>query len=179
MKQIKQITTFSETVHYHPYEGNLPVVFEEIKNIIRTKLPHVHVEHVGSSSIPGVGGRNVIDMAIAAQEADQVVIKNQLCDLGFQDSPFEHYLPLLVGAFDFRGKEYAILLYVVQPDSDVYQGWIMFRDHMRVHPEDAQAYDQVKRQNIAAGLGEGGRYQEAKTPFLVSMMERIEQSAKD
>ena len=29
---------------------------------------------------------------------------------------------------------------------------------------------------IAAGLGEGGRYQEAKTPFLVSMMERIEQS---
>lgn len=97
MKQIKKIATFSETVHYHPYDANLPIAFEEVKNIIRTKLPHVHVEHVGSSSIPGVGGRNVIDMAIAAEEADQGfgakgVLKHQLYDLGFQDSPKTPFL---------------------------------------------------------------------------------------
>ena len=36
----------------------------------------------------------------------------------------------------------------------------------------------VKQQAIAAGRVEGGRYQQAKTPFLVSVMEKIQQQAK-
>ena len=151
MKQIKSLSRLSYTVEYHPYDSNLPAVFDKVKSLIQQVLPAVQVEHVGSSSIPGVGGRNVIDMVIPAENQDQASVKQQLLALGFEDSPF---------------------------DSDVYRGWTAFRDYMRTHPEDAQAYDTVKQQTIASGNVEVGRYQQAKTPFLVSMTEKIRKSTR-
>ena len=65
-----------------------------------------------------------------------------------------------------------------QISSLVQHAWIAFRDHLRTHPEDTRAYNRVKQQAIAAGSVEGGRYQQAKTPFLVSVMEKIQQQAK-
>src|ERR1043165_7591445 len=121
MKPIKSISTLSDTADYHPYDVNLPAVFNEIKLLIQQELPTVQVEHVGSSSIPGVGGRNVIDMVMPATAPEQMAIKQHLYALGFQDSPFRHFLPLLVGAVAFQGNEYTILLYVIAPDSDTYQ----------------------------------------------------------
>lgn len=115
----------------------------------------------------------MIDMVIPAETQDQPFVKQHLLALGFQDSPFQHFLPLLVGTVSDHGKEYTILLYVITSDSDIYRGWIMFRDYMRTHSEDAQAYDTVKKQTIAAGNVEVQRYQQAKTPFLVSIREKI------
>lgn len=178
MKSIKSIATSSYTVDYHPYDANLPAVFNEVKRLIQQALPDVRVEHVGSSSISGVGGRNAIDIVIPAVASDQAAIKSHLATLGFQDSPWQHFLPLLVGAVVFQAKEYTILLYVLPPDSDVYTGWITFRDYMRTHPEDARAYDLMKQQTIADGKVQRGQYQQAKTPFLVSMMAKIQRSAE-
>jgi GrpB-like predicted nucleotidyltransferase (UPF0157 family) len=175
MKLIKSFGPTSDSVQYNPYDANLPSAFAEIKSIIHAALPDADIEHVGSSSIPGVGGRNVIDVSVIAGDADQIEIKRHLYDLGFQDSPFPHYLPLLVGTLAFQEKNYPILLYVVEPDAHVLKSWIAFRDYMRLHPEDAQAYDQIKRNNIAAGMVGGERYQEAKTPFIVSMIQKIHQ----
>jgi GrpB-like predicted nucleotidyltransferase (UPF0157 family) len=173
MTQIKSMNRLSNTVQYHPYDPNLPAVFDKVKSLIQQALPAVQVEHVGSSSIPGVGGRNVIDMVIPAENQDQPSVKQHLLALGFQNSPFQHFLPLLVGVVSDHGQEYTILLYVIPPDSDIYRGWITFRDYMRTHSEDAQAYDTVKQQTIASGNVEVRRYQQAKTPFLVSMTEKI------
>src|SRR5258705_6139182 len=167
MKMIKKVTYFSDAVDYHPYDINLSAVFEQIKNIVQQTLPGIQVEHVGSSSIPGVGGRNVIDIAIPTIDPDQTSIKDQLQALGFQDAPFRHFLPILIGSVSHQSKEYAILLYVLSPDLDVYKDWIIFRDFMRTHPDDAHAYDQVKQETIAAGKTNGGKYKQAKTPFLV------------
>src|SRR5262249_42926304 len=126
MKPIKSISTLSDTTDYHPYDANLPAVFNEIKHLIQQVLPNIQVEHVGSSSIPGVGGRNVIDMVIPAVDPEQMAIKHHLYALGFQDSPFQHFLPLLVGAVAWQGNDYSILLYVIPPNLDIYKGWITF-----------------------------------------------------
>src|SRR5258706_1975255 len=176
MNMIKKVTTFSNAAEYHPYDTNLSAVFEQIKNIIQQPLPGIQVEHVGSSSIPGVGGRNVIDIAIPTIDLDQTSIKDQLKALGFQDAPFRHFLPILIGSVSHQSKEYAILLYVLSLDLDVYKDWIIFRDFMRTHPDDAHAYDQVKQETIAAGKINGANYQQAKTPFLVSTMKKIKMS---
>ena len=176
MNPIKNLSSYSDTAEYHPYDANLPMAFNEVKRLIQEVLPDIQVEHVGSSSIPGVGGRNVIDMVIPAADPDQAAIKHHLYALGFQDSPFRHFLPLLVGVIAFQGHGYPILLYVLSPESEVYADWITFRDYMRAHAEDAQAYDTVKQQAIAAGKVEGGRYQQAKTPFLISVMAKIQQA---
>ena len=176
MKPIKRLLKSSDSMEYHPYDTNLPIVFAELRRLLQEELPTLQIEHVGSSSIPGVGGRNAIDIVILAAEANQADIKQHLYDLGFEDSPFRHFLPLLVGAIVFQNNDYPILLYVLSPDSDVYRGWITFRDYLRAHPEDAQEYNTLKQQIIAAGNIEGRHYQQAKTPFLISMMAKIQRN---
>lgn len=177
MKPILSFTDATQgadyTVGYHAYDPALAAAFEEVKRLVRDAVGPVTVEHVGSTSIPRVGGRNALDIVIPIKEDEQSTVRQALYELGFQDSPFPHYLPLLVGRLAYQNKEYPILLYVVSPQSSVYQDWLTFRDHMRSHPVEAQAYDAVKRQAIAAGKVDGEEYQEAKNPFLTSMSAKL------
>jgi GrpB-like predicted nucleotidyltransferase (UPF0157 family) len=178
MVQIKNLTGKPGITEYKPYDQNLPDIFQLIKGLIHQELPGIRIEHVGSTSVPGIGGRNAIDIAIPASESEHESIKAKLYKIGFNDSPWQHYIPLLVGLIDYQDKTYPILLYVLSPDSPVFKGWLKYRDYMRIHPEDAQAYDNEKQKNIKAGAVKTDDYQKAKTPFIISMVQKIEQSDK-
>lgn len=161
------------TVQYQAYDPRLPTVFADLKSLVQAQVGSVTVEHVGSTSIPGVGGRNALDVAVAVEDSERPAILEALHRLGFQDSPFPHYLPLLVGRLPSRGSSYSILLYVISPQSHVYRDWLAFRDYMRTHPADALAYDAVKQRAILDGEIEGERYQTAKAPFLTSISAKL------
>lgn len=176
MSEIKNLNEVIKNTTYTPYDTNLPDVFNQIKQIIQNKLPDVDVEHVGSSSITGIGGRNAIDIAIPADEIEHESIKSKLYEIGFNDSPWQHYIPLLVGTIDYQNKNYKILLYVISPESPVFKGWIMYRNYMRKHPEDAKQYDQVKQDVINSGSTATNDYQRDKTPFILSMIKKIQES---
>jgi GrpB-like predicted nucleotidyltransferase (UPF0157 family) len=171
-----ELSTFgagSDSTSYQPYDPALPEVFAEIRTLILRLLPEVEVEHVGSTSVPGIGGRNVIDLAVLAPERDHRAVRTGLLAVGFEPSPFPHYLPLLVATASRGGRDYPVLAYVVTPTSDVYVRWISFRDHMRTHPVDAHGYDLVKRQAIADGHTDNETYQTAKTPFILGVVEKL------
>ena len=181
MKPIQSMKTATEdapyVVEYHTYDSRLPNVFEQIKRMIQATAGPVLVEHVGSSSIPGVGGRNLLDIAVPAPESQHADIRKAMYALGFEDSAFPHYLPLLVGQLAHESTNYQILLYVVSPESPVLAGWLRFRDHMRSHSEDAQAYCTAKQEAVASGKAEGRDYQEAKNPFLTVISAKLQSAA--
>ena len=178
MKPIQSLQSATDNtpyvVQYHEYDPQLPFVFESVRRLIQSATGE-SVEHVGSSSIPEVGGRNVLDIALPVMEDNQSKAKEALYNLGFEDSPFPHYLPLLVGQIAYESKNYQILLYVAAPKSSVLRDWIEFRDYMRSHPEEAQSYDAAKREAIASGQVAGDDYQEAKTPFINTIAEKLRQ----
>lgn len=159
-------------VRYAPYDAALPEVFDELERLVRDAAGPVRLEHVGSTSVPGLGGRNALDVAMPTAGDAQPAVQRALYGLGFQDSPFPHYLPLLVGRLELRESSYPVLLYLVAPGSDVLRDWLAFRDHLRVHVEDAITYDAIKRR-IALGGIEGEAYQAAKEPFLTSLVAKI------
>jgi GrpB-like predicted nucleotidyltransferase (UPF0157 family) len=177
VKQIQSTRSVTDdtpyVVQYHAYDPRLPGVFEKVKLLIQSAAGPIPVEHIGSSSIPGIGGRNVLDIAIPAAEAKQPEIRRELYELGFEDSPFPHYLPLLVGEVAYESKNYQILLYVVAPESSVFGAWLEFRDYMRGHSEEARAYDATKREAIAKGRVKGDDYQRAKDPFLSAISAKL------
>ena len=163
----------SDNTEYHPYDDELPKIFEEIKTIVLQEFPDVSVEHIGSSSIPGMGGRNVLDIAIPSPEGKHEAITKKLKQLGFENSPFPHYLPLLVATTTWNQKKYFILLYVLSPENPTFKDWLAFRNYMRQNPNDAKAYNEVKKQAIKEGNTRGDSYQNAKSPFLQDMLAKI------
>jgi GrpB-like predicted nucleotidyltransferase (UPF0157 family) len=183
MKPIEPLKTAADNaayvVQYRAYDPRLPDVFEKIKRLIQAAAGSFSIEPVGSSSIPGLGGRNAIDIAVVAPQPKHAQVRRVLYELGFEDAPFPHFLPLLVGQIPDEGRIYQILLYVVSPDSSTLADWLKFRDHMRSHPDDAEAYDAVKRDAIAEGKAAGDDYQEAKNPFLATIAAKLKVGRPD
>jgi GrpB-like predicted nucleotidyltransferase (UPF0157 family) len=161
-------------VCYLPYDPEFPFVFEAIRKLIQATLGSITVEHVGSTAIPGIGGRGVLDIAVPTTAEEYPGVQAAMLELGFQDSPFPHYLPLLAGRFKWDATEYPVLLYLIPPESSVYQDWLKFRDHMRSNAADASAYDTVKRQVIGLDSVDAEQYQVNKTPFIQSVARKIQ-----
>ncbi len=162
-------------ISYEDYDENYPRVFAEVAKAIRSVLPSAQVEHVGSTAVPGLGGRRVLDIVIPAERARHDEVVTKMLSIGFVKSPLTHIQPMLAGSIQYNGKDYPMLLYILPEDSEIYQGWIVFRAYMKQHPEEVQDYAEVKKKAIAAGKTDGWSYQRAKTPYLESLVKRIEQ----
>ena len=98
-------------VTYQVYDPEFPAVFLKIKKLIQDVAGPIVVEHFGSSSIPSLGGRGALDIAIPAPESEHSYLRQLLYGIGFQDSPFPHYLPLLVGCLSRRFHKYGHVIY--------------------------------------------------------------------
>jgi GrpB-like predicted nucleotidyltransferase (UPF0157 family) len=164
----------SDATEFHPYDADLPDVFDQIRRAISDKVSGLRIEHIGSSSIRGLGGRNVIDVAISVSGTQKVAVEGALMNLGFLHNPFSHYLEFFAATARLGDKEFSILVYPIESSSEIFKSWISFRDYMKTHPEDAQEYGRIKQMAAAAEKSNGDEYQQAKTPFLISMKEKIE-----
>jgi len=158
---------------YEEYDEQYPWVFAEVVKAIQVVLPSAHSEHVGSTAIPGLGGRRVLDIVLAVEPGKHDEMESRLLSIGFVKSPFTHFLPMLTGSIHYLDKDYAILLYLLPEEHEIYQGWMAFRMYMRQHPEEVQRYAEVKRRAIAEGKTDPGSYQQAKTPYLESLVKRM------
>ena len=163
-------------ISFEDYDSDYPHVFAEVVKAIQAVLPSAQIEHVGSTSVPGLGGRRVLDIVIPAEKGSHDEIVSKLLSIGFIKSPLTHIQPMLTGVVQYNGKDYPMLLYVLPPDSEICQGWITFRMYMQQHPEEIQHYTDVKKQAIAEGKTNGWTYQQAKTPYLESLVTKMSNS---
>lgn len=86
---------------------------------------------------------------------------------------------MLTGVIQYNGKDYPMLLYILPEDSEIYRGWIAFRTYMKQYPEEVQDYADVKKRAIAEGKTHPWGYQQAKTPYLESLVTKVSQFAGD
>ena len=56
-------------VQYAEYDARYPVVFDRLRALVESAAPGYQLEHVGSTSVPGLGGRPIIDTALVAPES--------------------------------------------------------------------------------------------------------------
>ena len=73
---------------YKPYSPLFPELFEKEKQRIALALPcSCKIEHVGSTSIEGLGGKGIIDIAIATDHKNLKEITTALQNIGYEFRP--------------------------------------------------------------------------------------------
>jgi GrpB-like predicted nucleotidyltransferase (UPF0157 family) len=105
--------------------------------LIATCWPATPAEHVGSSAVPGLAGKNIIDLLLAAAPAHIAAITAALGGLGFQPqvpAAFPANRPMLWGAFRHRGTDYPVHVHVVPASSPEVVAMRGFRDALRAEP---------------------------------------------
>jgi len=156
-----------------PYDIRFPVIAARVASLVRDRMPNVTVEHIGSTAVPGCGGKGVIDIMVVCAPECLEPMKNLLADLGFQPQatrdPFPESRPMRVGALRHQGQLYRIHAHVLTAGAPEAGGLVAFRDRLRADSALRAAYEACKQAILAAGVADSVAYAEAKARFLQSV----------
>jgi GrpB-like predicted nucleotidyltransferase (UPF0157 family) len=153
------------------YDPSWPRRFEELRReyagaMAAAAVPVVAIEHVGSTSVPGLAAKPVIDCDIVVARPDVVAASKVLTGLGFTPEG-ELGIPLR-WAFKEPARLAGTNTYVIVEGSLSLRNHLAVRDILRARPDLRERYAAVKRRAgaTAADIDEYGR---AKN----SMVQRI------
>jgi len=126
-------------------------------------------EHVGSTAVPGLIGKNAVDLQVTADPAEIPAITDTLLGLGFARQrgrdPWPPERPMLEGTFRCHASVFLLHCHVVPAtDPDVGQ-MTRFRDLLRSPIPRPAAYAADKRR-ITAGISDSLNYTHAKTALI-------------
>lgn len=159
------------TITVVDYDPSWPARFERLRATIWPVVADlaVAVEHVGSTSVPGLAAKPVIDLDVVVRSsADVPTAVGRLATVGY-----DHLGDLgIVGREAFRPPEGAPdhHLYVCRRDSPSLANHLALRDHLRHHPEAAKAYGDLKKRLAHEFPHDIAAYVAAKTDFIVAAL---------
>ena len=157
-----------------------PARFEELAARIRGALGEAAlvVEHVGSTAVPGLPAKPVIDIDLTvADSADEPAWLPQLEDAGFElvvREPWWHEHRCLTN------ESPRCNLHVFSPDSPETVRHVIFRDWLREHPDDLAAYRKAKLGAAHAANAAGEHvmdYNARKQPVIRAIYDRAFRAA--
>jgi GrpB-like predicted nucleotidyltransferase (UPF0157 family) len=132
------------------------------------------VEHVGSTAVPGLAAKPIVDMMLGVRRLADVERRIPALEADGWEYVPEHEAVLPERRFFARPspRPRTHHLHAVELASAFWRDHLAFRDHLRAHPEVARAYAALKRE-LAARFGRDREgYTEAKAAFIRGALAR-------
>lgn len=137
----------------------------------------LRIDHVGSTAVPGLGAKPVIDVqvSVASLEPRRAYVE-LLGRIGYVHVPiadFDAVYPFFQKPAVWPSTHH---LHLCVSGSIEERNHLVFRDYLRAHPETAAAYESLKRTLVATldPTSPTARedYSLAKTPFIAASLDR-------
>jgi GrpB-like predicted nucleotidyltransferase (UPF0157 family)/predicted acetyltransferase len=161
-----------EPVYVVDYDPDWPAQFAAERARIVSALGDaaVAVEHIGSTAVAGLPAKPIIDIMAGLRRAplgrERIVAVTRL---GY-DYRGEFGIP---GRQYFRrGRPRTHQLHVVQHGSALWESHLLFRDHLRAHPSEAERYAALKLELAGRFRESRASYSEAKGAFIEQVVAR-------
>jgi GrpB-like predicted nucleotidyltransferase (UPF0157 family) len=148
--------------------------FARVAERIRAALGGVavQVEHVGSTSVPGLAAKPIIDIVLAVPDSsDEAAYVPALEAAGYvlrirEPNWFEHRL--------FKGPDTDVNVHVFSAGCSEIDRMVWFRDHLRSDRTDRELYERTKRELAARRWKYVQHYANAKSDVVAEIMTRAE-----
>jgi len=137
---------------------------------LREVFGNALIEHTGSTSVPGLDAKPIIDLMVAVESLDAA---EELCpalaELGYEFRPEDDVPGRL---FFARGPHECRThhLSLTELDGEFWRVQIVFRDWLRMHPETAYAYRALKRHLARRFPDDRPSYTAAKSEFVLRIL---------
>lgn len=159
------------------YSPHSPAVAAMFAETVHQVAPDLAAEHIGSSSVPGLAGKGIIDLQLAAPSARIPSLTEALVAAGWQRQTAAHAFPptrpMLRAAIQFGEQTYLSHLHIIPAGDPELVETRAFRDALRADPGLRAAYVARKRQVLEEGITEGVLYAEAKGGFVVDALRSL------
>lgn len=171
---IGELPPHAGTIVLADYDEDWPRLFEREAERVRAALGlrALQVEHVGSTSVPGLAAKPVIDIVlVVADSANESTYVPDLEAHGYvlrirEPDWFEHRL--------LKGPNTNVNLHVFSRGCSEIQVMLDFRDWLRAHDDDRDLYERAKRDLAAQEWKYVQNYADAKTAVVEEINERAQ-----
>jgi GrpB-like predicted nucleotidyltransferase (UPF0157 family) len=163
----------SRTVVVVDYDPGWPRAFEELRDSVSDVVSDIAIaiEHVGSTSVPGLAAKPVIDLDVVVAEDNVALAIERLSKLGYV-----HRGDLGIPAREaFRRPTGSRPhnLYVCPSGSPALVNHLALRDYLRANPEAAAEYGALKKKLAETFRHDIDGYLEGKTAFILGILESM------
>jgi GrpB-like predicted nucleotidyltransferase (UPF0157 family) len=145
---------------------------EETKRLEESlSFPIIGIYHIGSTSIPGIKAKPILDFVMEVEDLDDVIAAIPDFESLNYESKGEYGIPGRQFFTRDSDGERSHHLHVFETGHPDIQRHIVFRDFMRANPKAAQEYENLKETLAQRFPKQSGDYTEAKSNFILSMDE--------
>ena len=164
------------------YNPKWKIYFEIEKGILIIALAEISykIEHIGSTSVKGLGAKPVIDIMIGLEDfslANKVIPKIE--KLGYiYVSKYEDVMPYRrFFTKDTKGTR-THHIHMVEIKTDFWKRHLLFRDHLRKNKTDRGKYFLLKKELSSHKWENTDKYSNAKTSFIKSIESKASKAIK-
>lgn len=154
------------------YSRRFPKIFEKEKKRISGAVKNCGICHIGSTAIPGLGGKGIIDIMVALdswKEAEEAVKK--LKGIGFG-----HVHPKEKGRIFLSNREKTgpgdFHIHIVKKGSRAYKDLLAFRDYLRKNKKEARKLFKLKLKWRKEGGKDRKKYGELKGSYVKGILKK-------
>lgn len=172
--ELKPLTEPITIVDYDPEWVHLfTSEASRLKSVLTDRI--LLLEHVGSTSVPGLAAKPKIDMLlVVANTADEAAYVPDLEAAGYilrirEPEWYEHRV--------FKGPDTDINLHVFSEGCPEIDRMLLFRDWLRSNVADRHLYEQTKRELARQQWTYMQHYADAKTNVVKTILARAHESA--
>ncbi len=158
---------------FKTYDPIYPNLFQDEKNRLEKFLEKdVLIEHVGSISVLGLGGKGIIDIAIAVDDKNDLLnVSSKLIQAGYYFDPDDGTNErLFYGRVVSDERRYHI--HLTFKDSKDWKEMLVFRNYLQTHPDDLKKYADIKKQAVELSNQDKKIYMKIKNPVISDILKK-------
>ena len=169
---VGELIPHNSTIRLAEYDPLWPTLYEREADRVRRVLggAALRLEHVGSTSVPGLAAKPQIDMVlVVADSADEDAYVPRLQSAGYvlrirEPGWYEHRL--------FKGPDTNVNLHTFSDGCEEVERMLAFRDWLRTQKDDRELYESTKRELAAQEWRHVQNYADAKSEVVQDIMAR-------
>ena len=178
-KEEHMLGLHKDLVELHPYDPTWKDEYEKEKTILKRILGSyaLDIQHVGSTSIPGLSAKPIIDIAVAVENLDSLYkLIPILTEAGYDvKNSIETKGEILARKGTPECRTHYIHVELI--DSVYWNNHIIFRDFLIKHPQYIKKYEEMKR-DVSNQVKERKAYTAQKNAFIQEVLQLAKNQTK-
>ncbi len=162
------------------YKYNKEKYLEMEKTLHRELGEDVPIDHVGSTALPNMVGKNIIDILVGARDSEEFSRFREIIKrMGYYASP--RSVTEIYQFFASREGETGegdIHIHLVIMGTKRYKDFIVLRDYLLNNEAEATSYANYKRELLNSGVTDRKEYRRIKGDYVTSLIERANKASK-
>lgn len=159
----------SGKVRLLPYNPKWVRIFKQEERILRDAIGNIalDIQHVGSTAIPGMPAKPIIDIAVGVLSLKDV----KKCIKPFEKLGYKYKGKERVDEYLFT-KDTIYCLHMIKFDSDIWKNYLLFRDHLCTYKKVANDYKNLKLKLAKKFPNDRALYTSGKRKFIGAVIEK-------